>query len=117
MIPAVKRRDTTNNRLQYYDLPCFREFGVNAKRTFDHQCDSKCRLDVTSTGEYCCVKVTKKRVRDAHLQNRIPEAKRQKYEDTDDMQDSSFGNFVKKYCKHRKCSKEYAAKKYFKATN
>lgn len=121
MIPSIKRRQTTNSRLHYYDVPCFRAFGVNAKRTFDHQCDANCRLEQTSTGEYCCVKKTKKRVRDAHLQNRIPDAKRQKFEDDDssDMQDpdSSFGKFVKTYCKKKKCSKDYAAKKYFKAIN
>ena len=71
MIPAVRRRQTTNDRLHYYDVPCFREFGINARRTFDHECDTNCRLEVTNNGEYCCVKKNKKHIRDAWLQNRI----------------------------------------------
>lgn len=123
MIPAVRRRQTTNDRLQYYDVPCFREFGVNAKRTFDHQCDATCRLQQTSTGEYCCVKKTKKHVREPQLQNRLPEAKRRKIDDDSsdsddpDIQEVSFGNFVKKYCARKKCTKDYAMKKYNKAMN
>ena len=116
MIPAV-RRQTTQDRLQYHDIPCFREFGVNAKRTFDHQCDANCRLQQTSTGEYCCVKKNKKHIRDSWLQNRLPEAKRQKYDhdNDDDMQEVSFGKFVKTYCSRKKCTKDYAIKKYKKA--
>jgi hypothetical protein len=121
MIPTIQKRQTTGDRLQSIDdLPCIREFGVDAKRTFDNQCDTTCRLEETTTkGVKCCVKKIKKRIRDPWLQNRLPDPKRQKLEDhddnDDDMRDSSFGKFVKAYCTHRKCSEQYAIKKFLKA--
>jgi hypothetical protein len=107
MIPARRQQEQFTFRT-YRDLHCEREYGVNAKaKDGNHQCDANCHEFQTSTGIRCCVKKTKKRIREAWLQNRLPEAKRQRT--------TPFGKFVSEYCKNKKCSKEYAIKKYLKA--
>ncbi len=108
MIPARRQQQEQFTFRTYRDVQCEREYGVNAKaKDGNHQCDANCHEFQTSTGISCCVKKTKKRIREAWLQNILPEAKRQRV--------TPFGKFVSEYCKNKKCSKEYAIKKYLKA--
>lgn len=98
---------SSNNEPRYYDRPCMRDYGINARKSFNLICPEDCRLERTQLeGDYCCVKKTKKRVREAWLQNMIPRAKHPRI--------TPFGKFIKKYMSYGN-SKEKAYAKYKKA--